>query len=314
MKKTLLLLVVLVAATPMSAYIPQTNLIDGSVTAVKWATGAFPITWQMNPTVGSNVTGSREQAVVFRDSFQQWMEVSTALVSFTEGASTNVSVKPGFDQINVITTNVTSADFSSTALGLTGTFSFTTTGLDEFGRTIDFPGQIIEADIMFNPQTSYSTSETTPEGTFDLASVATHEVGHLLGLDHSNILSSTMFPTVVAGASFPRDTEVDDRIGISTIYPATSFASFGALSGTVRTTANVAVFGALVVAVDSNGQATASAVTDPNGEFTIQGLEAGTYTVYAEPMNQPFTSGNVFTLAQSYPGNTVNSNFTVRFR
>ena len=314
MKKTLILLLVFVATTPMAAYIPQTNLIDGSVTAVKWATGAFPITWQMNPTVGSNVTGSREQAVVFRDSFQQWVDVSTALVSFTEGSATNVSVKPGFDQINVITTNVTSADFSSSALGLTGTFSFTTTGLDQFGRTIDFPGQIIEADIMFNPQTSYSTSLITPEGAFDLASVATHEVGHLLGLDHSNILSSTIFPTVVAGVSFPRDTEIDDRVGISTIYPATSFSSLGALSGTVRTTANVAVFGALVVAMDSNGQATASAVTDPNGTFTIQGLPAGTYTVYAEPMNQPFTSPNVFTLAQSYPGNTVNSNFTVRFR
>jgi len=187
MKRMLILLLVMAATTPMTAYIPQTNLIDGSVTAMKWATGAFPITWQMNPTVGSNVTGSREQAVVFRNSFQPWVDVSTALVSFTEGAATNVSVKPGFDQINVITTNVTSADFSSSALGLTGTFSFTTTGLDEFGRTIDFPGQIIEADIMFNPQTSYSTSETTPEGAFDLESVATHEVGHLLGLDHSNI-------------------------------------------------------------------------------------------------------------------------------
>ena len=314
MKRTLILIFTVMVATPMTAYIPHTNLINGSVTAVKWATDAFPITWQMNPTVGSNITGSREQAVVFRNSFEQWADVATALVSFTEGAATNMSVKPGFDQINMVTTNVTSADFGSTALGLTGTFAFTTTGLDDFGRAIDFPGQIIEADIMFNPQTTYSTSETTPAGAFDLASVATHEVGHLLGLDHSNILSSTMFPTVVAGVSFPRDTETDDRVGISTIYPATLFASLGALSGTVRTTANVAVFGALVVAVDSNGQAMASAVTDPNGDFTIQGLEAGTYTVYAEPMNQPFTSSNVFTLAQSYPGDTVNNNFTVRFR
>ena len=314
MRKVLILLLVLVATTPTVAYIPQTILIDGSVTAIKWATGAFPITWQMNPTVGTNITGSREQAVVFRESFEQWVDVSTALISFTEGTATTASVKPGFDQINVITTNVTSGDFSSSALGLTSTFSFTTTGQDEFGRTIEFQGQILEADIMFNPQTNFSTSQTTPAGTLDLGSVSTHEVGHLLGLDHSNILSSTMFPTVVSGVSFPRTTQVDDQIGISTIYPAISFASLGTLSGTVRTTANVAVFGALVVAVDSNGQATASAVTDPNGEFTIQGLSAGTYTVYAEPMNQPFTSGNVFTLAQSYPTSTVNSNFTVRFR
>ena len=314
MRKLLGLITIFLTASPMTAYIPQSTVIDGTVTVMKWSTSAFPITWQMNPTIGSNISGSREQAAVFRDSFQEWADITTASISFTEGAATDPSVKPSFDQINVMTTNVTAADFNSTAIGLTGSFSFVSTGLDQFGRTVEFPGQVLEADIMFNPDTTFSTNDTTPAGSIDLESVMTHEVGHLLGLDHSNILSSSMFPTVLAGVSFPRDTQLDDRIGVSAIYPSSSFSSFGAISGTVRTTANVAVFGAMVVALDPNGQAAASAVTDPNGQFTIQGLAEGTYLVYAEPMNQPFSPSDAFTLDDAWPGNTANTNFTVRFR
>ena len=314
MRKILGLIAVFLVASPITAYIPQSTDIDGTLTATKWSTSSFPITWQMNPTVGSNITGSKEQAAVFRDSFQEWADITTASISFTEGSATDPSVKPSFDQVNVMTTNVTAADFNSSAIGLTGSFSFTSTGLDQFGRTVEFPGQILEADIMFNPATNFSTNDTTPSGFTDLESVMTHEVGHLLGLDHSNILSSSMFPTVLAGVSFPRDTQLDDRIGVSTIYPSSSFSSFGAISGTVRTMANVAVFGAMVVALDPNGQAAASAVTNPNGQFTIQGLPEGTYLIYAEPMNQPFSPTDAFTLDDAWPGNTVNTNFTVRFR
>ena len=65
------------------------------------------------------------------------------------------------------------------------------------------------------------------------------------------------------------------------------------MSGTVRTIANVAVFGALVVALDGNGQAVASQFTDPSGQYTMAVLPPGSYTLYAEPMNQPFQAGNV---------------------
>ena len=306
----------LLMTMPLLAYIPESNLdSNGNVIAVKWADSFLPITWRMNPTVSPNVTGDREQADVFRNSFQQWMDVTTSDLTFSEGQVTDVSVLPGLDLVNLITTNVSTSDFNSTALGLTGAFSFTSTGTDATtGTVIEFAGQIIDADIMFNPDTSFSLSTTTPSDRFDLESVATHEVGHLLGLDHSNILSSAMFPTILAGVSFPRTIALDDMIGLSTIYPDASFSALGSISGTVRTTANAAVFGAMVVALDPNGQAAASAVTDPTGVFTIQGLTPGNYTVYAEPMGQPFAVSDVFTLSQTYPGQSVNTNFTVRYR
>ena len=308
--------VVLLLTVPLLAYIPETNLdTSGNIVAVKWADSFLPLTWRMNPTVGSNVTGDREQADVFVNSFQQWMDVTTSDISMSQGAVTDATVKPGLDLVNLVTINITTSDFNSTALGLTGIFSFTSTGIDATtGTTIEFPGQIIDADIMFNPDTSFSLSATTPSDRYDLESVATHEVGHLLGLDHSNILSSAMFPTIIAGVNFPRTIQLDDQIGLSTTYPTSTFSALGSISGTVRTTANAAVFGAMVVVIDSNGKAAASAVTSPDGEFTIQGLSAGNYTVYAEPMTDPFTVSDVFSLIRTYPGQTVNSNFTLRYR
>jgi hypothetical protein len=316
--RSLAIAAILLLTMPLLAYIPETNLdSNGNIIAVRWADSFMPLTWRMNPTVSPNVTGDREQVDVFRNSFQQWADVTTSDVTLSEGLVTDPSVKPGLDLVNLITTNVTKSDFNSTALGLTIAFSFTSTGTDaETGTVIEFAGQVIDADIMFNPDLRFSLSTTIPPDTdrFDLESVATHAVGHLLGLDHSNILSSAMFPTILAGVSFPRTIGLDDMIGLSSIYPDASFSSLGSISGTVRTTANAAVFGAMVVALDPNGQAAASAVTNPAGLFTIQGLSPGNYTVYAEPMNQPFTVSDVLTLSQTYPGQSVNTNFTVRYR
>ena len=314
--RAIAIVAILLMTVPLLGYFPSTSLVDGNVITLRWADSFMPIQWRMNPTVGSNVTDDRGQSEVFRNAFQEWEVVTTADLTFKEAQVADTPLKPALDLVNLITSNVTTLDFNSTALALTSRWTTDVgTGTDpDTGAPREFVGQIIDADIMFNPDTSFSLSTTTPSDRFDLESVATHEVGHLLGLDHSNILSSAMFPTILAGVSFPRTIALDDMIGLSTIYPDASFSALGSISGTVRTKANAAVFGAMVVALDPNGQAAASAVTDPTGVFTIQGLTPGNYTVYAEPMGQPFAVSDVFTLSQTYPGQSVNTNFTVRYR
>lgn len=48
--------------------------------------------------------------------------------------------------------------------------------------------------------------------------VMVHEVGHLLGLAHSNVAGATMYPTVSYCSNAPATTEADDENGINALY------------------------------------------------------------------------------------------------
>lgn len=80
--------------------------------------------------------------------------------------------------------------------------------------------RINDADIVTN--TSYNwTSTGEPDGCsseFFIEGVQVHEVGHLLGLGHSNVTGSTMYPSVSACNNNPASTEADDDGAINDLY------------------------------------------------------------------------------------------------
>jgi hypothetical protein len=60
-------------------------------------------------------------------------------------------------------------------------------------------------------------STTGAATSLDVETVALHEFGHILGLQHSNILNAVMFPTIDLG-ELKRELTQDDREGILDLY------------------------------------------------------------------------------------------------
>jgi hypothetical protein len=184
-------------------------------------------------------------------------------------------------------------------------------------------GQILDADIYFNPssgQTAYATPQAlaaTPTA-YDLESILTHELGHLLGFSHSAVWNAMMFPYAPAPGTIsgvrptPAQPDAplgdDDRTGLRVLYPdPADTVHQGSIRGRI-TPANplalpsaplgvAGVFGSQVVAVDSASGAIVGAsiggwscaAPGPvqfDGSYEIDGLAVGhTYLVYAEPLN-----------------------------
>ncbi len=80
-------------------------------------------------------------------------------------------------------------------------------------------GRIVDADIELNGvYFSFSTSDT-PLVRTDIQNTLTHELGHLLGLDHSALLDATMYANADEGELEKRDLHPDDIAGLCYIYP-----------------------------------------------------------------------------------------------
>jgi hypothetical protein len=95
-------------------------------------------------------------------------------------------------------------------------------------------GEILDADIYFNPSDSNTTYATptalaTSTRSYDLESLLIHEVGHSLGFSHSAIWNSMMFPFAPVPGTFtgtcpsPAQPDAplgeDDRTGLRVLYP-----------------------------------------------------------------------------------------------
>lgn len=79
--------------------------------------------------------------------------------------------------------------------------------------------RIDDADIVTNPNVNYSVPGDNCSGSeFRLEGVMVHEVGHLLGLGHTNVGGATMFPSVSACNNGPASTAGDDEAAIRNLY------------------------------------------------------------------------------------------------
>ncbi len=243
----------------------------------RWSESAIPYSVS---EAGSPQIPNGSEFLAVQGAFDAWEGVEGANVDFEFQGMTSIRTA-GRDGTNLVTfvddTGLGALLGSST---LAATFSF----FRRSGSELLFD----ESDIAFNPSHSLTTSGEA--GRFDIQSVLTHEVGHMLGLDHSGLVSSVMAPFAIQDQTDQRVLLRDDIAGVSEIYPdPTATSVVGEIEGTV-TDNGADVFGAHVVAMDTNGTVVTSTMSARDGTYTIRFLPPGDYRVYAEPLDQPVSS------------------------
>jgi hypothetical protein len=119
-------------------------------------------------------------------------------------------------------------------------------------------------------------------GGFDVQTVALHELGHILGLNHSSVAGSVMFPTV-AWNTTNRVLTADDLGGIQQLYPA---AVLAAGTYTIRQKINGRFLDAYETAVNDFRLVTRPAQNNDTQRWQLQAV--GTVNVIRQKINGRF--------------------------
>lgn len=139
---------------------------------------------------------------------------------------------------------------------------------------------ITQSVVILTNNTAQLPGPSYLEGFF---TTAVHEIGHALGLQHT-WTAAAMSQGVIRNTSRARPIDADDIAGLSVLYGAPNWAAnYGTVSGQVTYPDGSPVALASVVAIPANGPAV-SALTNPDGTYTIQGLPPNTYLLYVHPL------------------------------
>lgn len=138
--------------------------------------------------------------------FQVWTDLPCSYMTWRyEGRTQNTNWGTG-DGENVVSWRENSWDDSSAALAITSSI-------------FDFQG-FIDTDLKYNGyHHTWAVVGMNGFGT-DVESVTAHEVGHAIGLDHSNVSGSTMWPSTGPNDTSGRSLSQDDIDGACALYPS----------------------------------------------------------------------------------------------
>ncbi len=234
---------------------------------------------------------------IVRDSFDAWEAVETAFVAFRDRGSGKFRVSVS-DRRNVILYDATGEEVNAPR-GV-GVLAFTRINWNT-------RGEIVDTDIVFNGEGDFRFTidpSGSRRGVVDLQAVLTHEIGHLLGLDHTPLQGAssvrpTMYPFFFGGE---RSLESDDEAGVSALYPSPAALNTGTIIGQVTHPDGRGAFGVHVVAYKAGtGEFVVGALSgsvgeeigrDGDGRYEISGLPPGDYQVAIEPLTGSVTSRN----------------------
>lgn len=303
---TSLLLLITFMLSPLLSVHPYTFQYASNTLVTKWPTNQITVTLSSSlSSPPGDVKAGSDVVAAANHALQRWSEAAN--LTFIVNSSSNQSVSPsgGGDGISLITIASTpeNVQFVGTRPGRTRVFFDPNTGA------------ITEADVVLNPNLfasnggpGFSTDGTS--GTYDLESTLQHEIGHLLGLDHSGVIGATMQPRQGQNFTIPgttisvlqttvRTLSDDDISAIRTLYGARPGGlSAGAITGTINYGAGAHVWAENA----ASGRVFGSAITKSDGTYRIDQVPPGDYRVIVEFLNEPVLVSEITASNGPYTG------------
>lgn len=284
-----LILAALCLAAASTAIANSVSLVgDDSVTSLHWKSGVIRIAVSAS-LLKENPNIKRDTDVIgaVKRSIEAWSRVAN--IDFLQVSSDKLNASPSGaagDGVSLISIAPTAenvllfAKDPENAAATTRVF---------YNRR----GMITEADIVLNPYQQFSTDGTL--GTFDLESTLTHEIGHLLGLQHSLVLGSTMHSNYGKNGVFglqnvsSRTLSADDIAAVRAIYGVREDVDCcGIIEGRVTVGARQ-LKNTQIWIEDSAGRVHGSTRSASDGDFRFAGLASGKYRVFAQEQGKTRT-------------------------
>ncbi|MFN0206931.1 MAG: IPT/TIG domain-containing protein [Planctomycetota bacterium] len=256
--------------------------------AINWNTASIGIV--IHPGGDPEITDDSELLAI-RLAFQEWQNALGGEITFVEPIVKNPT-SMNVDELGTHRIVFDGGDDTGYFPVQTGIVALT---------PIRYSGSnvIIDADIVFNIR-DHNFSTSLQSLAFDVRDVATHEIGHFLGLDHSPLAASSLFPYVSLQQTLHRSLAEDDILGARSLYK--TGAPLGKIEGTVNYNQNgsagAAVKGAHASARRADGRVATGTISRGNGNFEIP-LEAGTYQISVVPLDGPMTVDNLVSNIQA---------------